>query len=64
MFLYNLTLASLGSSKELVKAAKRQLLPEAGMCPAWLSGPQAGMLGFQDALSFLLLLLQKPGLKG
>lgn len=32
--------ASLGSSKELVRAAKRQLLPGAGMCPAWLPGPR------------------------
>lgn len=46
-------------------AAKRQLWPGAGMCPAWLPGPQAGVQGFLDALSFLLPPLQKPeGLKG
>lgn len=57
--------AGLGSSKELVRAAKRQLLPGGGMCPAWLPGPQAGVQGFQFALSFLLLPLQKAeGLKG
>lgn len=64
MFLYNLTLASLGSSKGLVKAAKRQLLPGAGMCPAWLSEPQAGVQGFQDAPSFLLLSLVETRTQG
>lgn len=56
--------ANLGSSKELGRAAKRQLLLGAGMCPAWLPGAQAGVQRFWDALPFLLLPLQKPRLKG
>lgn len=55
MFLYSLTQAGLGSSKELLRAVKRQLLPGAGMCPAWLPD---WVQGFQDGLSFLLLSLQ------
>lgn len=63
--------ADLGSCKVFVKAVKSQLsegcktLPGAGTSPAWLRGPKAGAqrslatLRFWDALSFLLLPLQK-----